>query len=367
MITRTRFCWLLILALAAASQTARIAGTVTAVDAARRQITVHTDDGAPAVVALAEGAEILSLTGDARDLKSARSIALSEISPGDRVLARGAPASTLLVMSRQEVERKRAAERADWERRGVAGIITAVDAAARTVTVKTQTLAGVQPLVIVLSHDAVLRRYAPDSVKFSDARPGRFEDLQPGDQLRARGERSGDRLLAEEVVSGSFRTVAALFESFDPRTNTLRVKDLDGGRRLAVELRADSRLRRLPEPMARMLAARLSGVAQGTGAAPPPAGMPPAGPPQGSPFAGAPGYGPRGLESLLERLPPLKPEELKPGDAIVVSSTRGSEPARLAAITLLAGVEPLLESAPRQGRQAWLETWNLELNMNVGW
>lgn len=349
-------CWLLAAVLGAA-ELPRTAGVVTAVDAAGLRLTVRTDEGAEKTVALAQGVEILSVPAEARDLKNARRITLADIQPGDRVLARGEPAATLLVMSRSEVERKRAAERADWERRGISGVIIGLDAGARTLTLRTQTLSGAQPLVLELSEGAVLRRYAPGSVKFSDAHPCRFEDLQPGDQVRARGERRGERFLAEEVVAGAFRTVAAQVETFQAQSRTLRVKDLESGRRLTVELGPDSRLRRMPEAMARMLAVRLAG-----GGRPAAAGRP-----QGSPDGGGPGAGPPGLEALLERLPELKPEQLKPGDAIVVSSTRGADPARLTAITLLAGVEPLLEAQPRQGRQAWLESWNLDLNMNVGW
>jgi len=355
------------LALSAAAQPTRTAGTVTALDAQRRELKIRTDEGAEAVLAVAADAEILSVSSDARDLSNAQRITFEQIAPGDRVVARGAAAGRLLVMSRREVERKQAAERADWEKRGVSGVILSLDPAARTITVRAQTPAGPQPLVIALAHNAVLRRYAPDSVRFSDARPCRFEDLEAGDQVRARGERVSDRFIAEEVVSGSFRTVVAVVESFDAGGNLLRVKDLETGRRVVIELRPDSRLRKMPEAVARILAARLQArpEAKPPAAAPETNARPDSVPPPGR-FA-PPGNGGRGLESFLERLPLLKPEELKAGDAILVSSTRGRDPARLAAITLLAGVEPLFESAPRQGRQAWLESWNLDLNMNVGW
>ena len=56
----------------------------------------------------------------------------------------------------------------------------------------------------------IIRRYAPDSVKFDDAKPGTLEQIKPGDQLRARGNKSadGNELAAEEIVSGAFRNVA---------------------------------------------------------------------------------------------------------------------------------------------------------------
>ncbi len=55
---------------------------------------------------------------------------------------------------------------------------------------------------------------------------------------------------------------------------------------------------------------------------------------------------------MLERMPALKIEELKPGDAIIISSTTGADPSRVTAIVLVAGVEPLLsegQSGPQIG------------------
>ena len=62
---------------------------------------------------------------------------------------------------------------------------------------------------------------------------------------------------------------------------------------------------------------------------------------------------------MIERMPPLNLADLKKGDALVISSTAGAEPDKLTAITLLAGVEPILTSAPK-GRQGMaLGGWNL--------
>jgi len=49
--------------------------------------------------------------------------------------------------------------------------------------------------------------------------------------------------------------------------------------------------------------------------------------------------------------------ELKAGDAVMVSTTMGSDPSRVTVITLLAGVEPLLAS-PTATRDI-MSGWNL--------
>ena len=50
------------------------------------------------------------------------------------------------------------------------------------------------------------------------------------------------------------------------------------------------------------------------------------------------------LDEMLERLPAITMADLKVGDAIAVSSTTGPDPGRVAAIKLLAGVEPFLNA-----------------------
>jgi len=53
---------------------------------------------------------------------------------------------------------------------------------------------------------------------------------------------------------------------------------------------------------------------------------------------------------MLDRLPAMPLSELKRGDAIMLSSTTGSDPARVTAVMLLAGVEPLLTASPTATR-----------------
>ena len=50
--------------------------------------------------------------------------------------------------------------------------------------------------------------------------------------------------------------------------------------------------------------------------------------------------------------------DLKPKDAIMVSTTMGSDPGRVTAIVLLAGVEPILTAAPNAARDI-MSGWNL--------
>src|SRR5262249_52787265 len=150
-------------------------------------------------------------------------IMFSEISVGDKVYARGkvsddrktVPAQKLILMSKADIQKKHEQERLEWQRRGAAGIITALNPQTGEVTLQTRGREGVKPLIISSSESAKFRRYAPDSVKFADAKPSSFSELKVGDQLRAMGDKNADgsRLTAEQIVSGTFQTIGGTVTS----------------------------------------------------------------------------------------------------------------------------------------------------------
>ena len=390
----------LAIGIAAAQQPARtnLVGAVQAIDPANRQITLRTDDGKTVKIAPHAGARFLRLPPGEKSMANATPITAGDIGVGDRVLARGElsddksslAASTLVIMTKADIAQKQQSDQAEWRKRGVAGLVTAVDAKAGEVTINTRTADGTKPLIIVAGGKTAVSRYAPDSVKFADAKPGTLADIKPGDQVRALGAKSedGTHYEAEELLSGSFRNVAATVTMIDLAANTLKVMDLTTKKPLLVHLNADSTLRKLPEMMAQTIARRAAGGAPGAGAAggaggswPGAPGAPgaqgaasarpgaPAGGGQGG--SGGPG-GPGGtrggdMQQMLERLPAIKLEDLKPGDAIIVSSTEGADPGQVTAITLIAGVEPILTAAPGGSQRArMLGSWNLDMDMGGG-
>ncbi len=72
------------------------------------------------------------------------------------------------------------------------------------------------------------------------------------------------------------------------------------------------------------------------------------------------------MADLLERLPIISASDLKVGDMIILSSTQGSDPARLTAISMVAGIEPLLQMmAARQGAGG-AQPRPQDLNSNFG-
>src|SRR5437660_11969610 len=112
-------------------------------------------------------------------------------------------------MSKADVAKKQEQERAEWRKRGVSGIVTSVNPSTKEITVSSRSLAGTPQAVIIPITDKVLmRRYPPDTIpKYSEAKPGKFEEVKVEDQLRALGDNSGDgtRLTAEGVLSGALK------------------------------------------------------------------------------------------------------------------------------------------------------------------
>jgi hypothetical protein len=390
----------LAIGIATAQQPARtnLVGAVQAIDPANGQITLETDDGKTVKIVPHAGARFLRLPPGEK-LANATPITATDIAPGDRLLARGElsddktamAASTLVVMTKADIVKKQQADQAEWRTRGVRGLVTAVDAKAGEVTINTRTAEGLKPLIIMAGEKTAVRRYAPDSVKFADAKSGTLAEIKPGDQVQALGTKSedGTHYEAEELVSGSFRNVAATVTTIDPAANTMKVMDLTTKKPLVVHVNADSTLRKLPEMMARMIAMRAAGGGAGGGTGGAGGNWPGAGGAQRAPGAqgaasaptGAPAGGPGGpggsggpngmrsgrggdMQQMLERLPAMKLEDLKPGDAIIVSSTEGADPGHVTAITLVAGVEPILTAAPAGSQRArMLGSWNLDMDM----
>src|SRR5258705_4521240 len=256
---------------AAPAPAARQLGTVTAI--AGNSLTLKTDAGQQVVVSVPDGARILQLAPGSTDLKTAQTIALKDIEVGDRVLMSGKAgenagtfaAARVILMKSSDIAQKHETEQADWQKRGTGGIVSAVDAGTGTLTVTV----GAKKVAVTTSPKTQFRRYAGDSVKFEDAKPGTLAQIQPGDQVRVLGTKSddGSSIPAEVVVSGSFKNLAGLIANIDAATGTLTLKDLATKKTGTGMITSNSNVRTLPPQAAAMFAARAKGAGAGTGTA----------------------------------------------------------------------------------------------------
>ncbi len=347
----------------AAASRAQLSGTVTAVKADANQLSLKGDKGEDVSVTTTDRTLILRIPPGETDPKKGSKVALSSLNPGDRAVIIGATpadpkvwtATAVLVMSKSDVAGLQQKDQDDWKKRGTTGTVTAIDAAAKTVTIKS----GARTFTVQPSDKTTFHRYAPDSARFSDAKPSSFAEIKTGDQLRVLGNKGGDgtSIEAEKIAFGTFRQIAATVTAINSQTGELTVKDLATKKPLTIKVDADSTMRKLPEQAARMLARRYApGAQQPQGAG---AGAPPPGAGRGGGMPGGGGGGRGGdVSQMLDNLPALPISELKPGDAIMVSTTQGTEAGRVTAIMLLAGVEPLLTASPTATRDI-MSGWNL--------
>ena len=339
-------------------------------------LVLRTDNGSDINVAVQGSTRIARLPAGSTDLKTATAMESKDIQVGDRMLVRAAteadpfPAVSIIVMKKDDLAQKQQQERLDWQKRGAGGIVAAIDAAAGTMTVS---ITPTFNFVVKTTPSTIFLRYSPDSVKFADARRGTFDQIKPGDQLRARGNRSADgkELAAEEVISGTFRNIAGTVSSIDAANNTITVKDLISKKSVIVKITADSQMRKLMPQQAQRLAMVVKRPAAGDSTPPPAgtgaggAGSVPAARPGGTgggpegPGSRGPGAAGMDLQQMLSRVPTITLGDLQKEDAVMIVSSAGSG-SEVTAITLLSGVEPVLTASPNgMSAAALLSGWNL--------
>ena len=62
---------------------------------------------------------------------------------------------------------------------------------------------------------------------------------------------------------------------------------------------------------------------------------------------------------MIGRMPPATLADLQRGDAVMIVATQGSATATITAITLLSGVEAILEASPKGAASTILSPWSL--------
>lgn len=343
-------------------------------------ITLASDGGQAVRVILQDSTRILRVAPGEKDLKNAVPVQKQDLQVGDRILVRGVPApdahsiaaAAVIVMKQSDVAAKREKDREDWQKRGVGGLVTALDPSTGTITISMTSFSGTRSVAVHTSKDTLLRRYAPNSVKFDDARIAPLDQIKIGDQLRARGTKNADatELAAEEVVSGTFRNLAGQVAAVDSAASTLTLKDALSKQTVVVKVTGDAQLRKLPPEFAQRIAMRLKGgmaasipgaSAVGGGASTQTprrqgAGEFPAG---GGGGMGGRNGGPPDIQQILNRMPAASLTDLQKGDAVMIVSTQGEGSGTVNAIALLAGVEPILTAAPSASQAMMLSPWSL--------
>ncbi len=343
-----------LLATSAVAQVRQFVGSISALKPETAEIVVKPDTG-EAVSAKVSGSTVVQrIAPGEKDLKKAEAISVGDVAVGDRVLVALEPGTTdlrrIIVMAATDISKKNDKDRQEWTTRGISGVVTKKDGDQLLLKLK---VGGEEKIATVtVSANANLKRYAPDSVKFLDAKPGKLAEIGVGDQVRARGEKSADGLAvkADELVFGTFQTRAGDIVSIDVAAKELTVKELGTQKTFVVKLTTDSQVKALPDFGGMGAPAGMAGRGPG-GAAPAgaPAGAAPGSPGMGRGPGGPAGVGGRGgmpdVNQMIEMMPLATVDALKPGQSIIVSSTKTGKPDLLTAITLIGNAGMIIRMA----------------------
>jgi hypothetical protein len=378
--------WLVLTGAAYGQSASHFLGTLSAING--DTLTVKTAQGDERQVQVPSTAEVKRVAPGQTSLSAAVPMPFSELAAGDRVLiwidpnspAGSAQALRVVAIKQADIAQKQQQETEDWQKRGLGGLVKSVDATTGTIVLTVGAGPSMKTVTIHTTKATILKRYAAASVSYSSAQPAPFEAIHSRDQLMARGDKSADgsEVNAEEVVSGSFRNISGVILSLDPAHSTFTLKDLATKKPVTVQVPEDTQMRQLPPEVAQTLAARLKGDAAATGAKRPGAGpnspSRPVPPPAPAAESGAPaqpqhhgwmqrggGQGSMDPQQMLSHAPVIHFADLKKGVAVMLVATAGD--AQVTAITLVSGVEPLLEAPASQNL---LANWSMSSSAPEG-
>ena len=348
-------------------------------------IEVRTDQGTSYAVSIPAGVKLLRVQPGAKTLGNAETIAVGDMGIGDRVLVRlaagdSAPfaATSVIDIPHAAIVARQREEQMEWQMHGVGGLVKSVDAASGTIVLTTGAGKTSKEVTVKTNTATVLRRYAADSVDYSKATVAPLSAIQPGDQLRALLDTTaaGPEKVAKEIVSGSFRNVAGRISNVNTKANSITLRDLMTKKNVTVLINDGSQMRQLTAEQANQIAAATKGMptghgmGQGAGAMHPAAAgqmgsgqgqggwQRPAGMASGAMHARGAGAAPGGVDpqQILRRATVIQLKDLHKGDAVMLVGTAGSD--QVTAITLLSGVEPLLESSAST-QNALMANWSM--------
>jgi hypothetical protein len=347
-------------------QQQNLIGTVTAIDTANGKIIVKTDAGSSVAFSTNDKTTVRRLPPGQTSIANAEKITLADIKVSDRVLVPGGAADIqtavrqVIVMASEAIAAKRDQDKSEWQTRGINGRITALNQEKKEITV--QARGGAEIITVKAPGNAKILRYAPDSLRSTDARTGVFTDMRVGDQIRILGNRSADgkTVTAEEIVSGTVTRAFGTITDINKAANEIIIKNSQTGQTFTVVLGKNSVVKRLPAEVAQNLSQRRERrqqrrqtQAESTGAQTENQGQRRRERRNGenrerrSADAGDAQRPRGGLQQMLEAQPAITIADLKKGDALMVTGTQGADASRLTAVNIISGDAELMQLMQR--------------------
>jgi len=218
-----------------------VMGDVVTIDAGK--IVLTTKDGELAAM-ISDKTEFKRVPPENPVLKAAVPAAISDIGVGDKLVITGIfgadkkvlPVRSVYLMTKSDIAQRHAKEAEEWKTRGITGRVATVNPQADQIVVEVRGLAGSSNVTLSAKDGAKFLRYAPDSVKFEEAKASNIGEIKPGDMIRALGDRAADgtTFTAERVITGAFQTLAGTVKSVDAAKGEIVITNLQNKKDVTV-------------------------------------------------------------------------------------------------------------------------------------
>lgn len=288
-------------------------------------LTLESESGTTQSIRVSASTDYLAVQPGQEDLREARKIEWREIKPGDRLLIKYSRASDgalnalrVICISTTDLEKAQTEQQSDWVRNGTRGVVERIDTAARVIWLRSRSKSSQPQVRIHVGNDATVRHYSVFSLRFDLAEASSFDQIQEGDQLRAKGTLNADHTFLEAalVYFGTFQSIAGTITSVDLPNARLSVKDIKAKRTFTFSFRPNADIRVLPAAVANSVATALH--LQSTGSN-------------------------QDLRDKLDKSAVVHLDALKPGVTILIVASGANH--SLLALKILAGIEPIFQSS----------------------
>jgi Cu/Ag efflux protein CusF len=331
---------------AAPSPYTSIQGSITKVDLAAKVISVKTES-ADTTVKFSDQTQLMELPPGEADVKKATPLKAEDISVGDHILARvqtkdltGLPARSVYVNRASDIAKENAAKAQEWQTQAVSGFAESVDPAAKKITMKVKGAAGApdRDVALDLSGAVSYQRFSDKDFEY-DRTDG--SAIKPGDHLRVLGTKNADvtQIKVTDLAADAIKQIGATIKSIDPATGQITAIDT-AKKPVTITIRTATKVKRLDDPTAQMIARIVNPSYQGTRG--------------GGRGAGGAGQ----IQNLIDQQPDAKVTDLKPGEPIIVSGPSSPDSSSFTAMMVLAGVDPILRAAPSTGADPLGSGWS---------
>ena len=361
-----------------------VIGTLEKIDSGAKTLAIKTDKGDEATIKFDDRTQFLKLPAGEKDTKKATRAGAADVMAGDRVIARlraeedkvGLPAVFFYFTTNADLSELRNKTAEEWEKQSVSGTVKSVDAAAKHIVILARGGFG-PPRDVTLDATGTVEylRFSLDTGKYEPSTAG-LTPIQTGDVVRVIGQKNADQteIKLEGIESATLKSLPITVRSVDTAAGTIAATDLTTKKPITISVKADTQLKRLDDQTALLMARRLNPSFQndtgrggrggrGQGGNPAAGEQPATGVTNFAGRGGGPGGAGRGGRNadpnkLLDQQPTIVLADLKVGEPVVVTGGPSSDMAKLTAISVVAGVDPILRAAPDRGADPLAGNWN---------